>query len=109
MEILSTISSRVTDRHKMMDTKAFHGFLRRQCTKELNLLKDRAASYASSTTYVPSLTVADRKERISAYENMDFCDDFETYCKYYDLPFHSYGEVHGAKMLQDYVESLGAL
>lgn len=106
MEILETISKRVKKKRPMEEDELF-AFLETNCAKELELLKNRAESYKSST--FTTLTVEERKERMGAYENMDFCDDFDTYCEYYGLPFNKFGEVYGAKMLQDYVESLGTL
>ena len=113
MEILERISKLINDKHLEMTRLTFESFLRTKCESELRLLKKRADSYssdlASSNIYVPALTVDERRERMMAYDGMDFCDDFETYCEYYGLPYHKFGEVHGSRMLQEYVKSLGSL
>ena len=43
-------------------------------------LKEKIANFN-----IPNL--AEAAKMISSYESMDFNDDFESFCKYYDLPF----------------------
>ena len=49
------------------------------------------------------------EEQISAYENMDFHDDFGQFCDYYGLPFDEYGEDKGGKMSYAYIVAMKKL
>ena len=110
MKVLESIAKRIREMEMRWEpehpvTEAFERFLKKECTKELKALRVRVESY-SLPPADNAMTAKDRDERISAYHDMDFCDDFEIYCEYYGLPFHEFGEVYGAKMLRDYVKSL---
>jgi len=74
-----------------------------ECEKELKLLQERVDSFSWSSIFD---SVKERDIRLNCYENMDFCDDFEKYCDYFELPFHKFGEVHGANMLKNYIKCL---
>ena len=109
--ILARISERMTEEHAEMNNKAFHRFLRSSCNDELKILRERAENLRDVLREldVDSLAAGERDERVRSYDNMDFCDDFEDYCKFYGLPFHEFGEVYGGKLLHDYVEILKSL
>jgi len=45
-------------------------------------------------------------EIIGSYDGMDFCDDFECFCDYYDFKFHHYREWYGGAMLSEFIKKL---
>jgi len=45
-------------------------------------------------------------EVIETYDDMDFCDDFETFCEYYCLPFADKGREGGGALLEMYIDKL---